>query len=411
MLKSVVKSLSGLLILILIVDPGDLIFHLKTPLFLLIFLFWFLFKSSMPIKINRDIIFISMILLIIPILGIIFAIIQNTFSDPTFAFGVVKSFLVILLLLVVVDCNIPVDVYLNKLSLIIPLIIIPIYIFISISPSLFVALSAYLASKDAVKFSNRSFYGYDVIMLYYRTSPLLIFPLAHYSNQFFNGNQKLRNFLLSILFLFTLILSGTRANMLCGVAIVTYILFEFLIRRNNKLPFFIGCLTLVIVAISFFKTLSFSDNDQSSDIKSGHLDSYMRLFREHPQYLIWGSGLGSTFYTSGTNAFASQTELTYLDLIRWFGIPMTLVLLFLLLYPIIYISVNYKRIANVKHLVVAYLGYLFIVGTNPLLLSSTGMLAVITMYSLLPTRRSMFIANNQKISTEQSHANLNVFNK
>jgi hypothetical protein len=383
MLKSVINFLFCLLVFVLIIDPGDLIFRLKVPLFASIFLIWFLLKKFAVLKINKDILFISFIFLIIPVWGVIVAIIQDTFSDQVFALGFIKSFFIITSLVIVVDLKIPVEVYLNRLCIIIPIIIIPTYILLTINPSSFITISNYLDVKDVAKFSNRNFYGYEVVMLYYRTSPLLVFPLAYYCSRFFYQNKKFINIVLVILFLFTLILSGTRANMLSGAFIVIYFLFDFLVKKRNKLPFLITCVIMIFVMVSFLKTLSFSDTESSSEVKAGHMASYMMLFEQHPQYLIWGAGLGSTFYTSGLSAFTSQTELTYIDLVRWFGIPITLILFFLLLYPIIFMYSNNKIHKNNKYLIIAYIGYLFIAGTNPLLVSSTGMLAVITMYSLL----------------------------
>jgi hypothetical protein len=118
-------------------------------------------------------------------------------------------------------------------------------------------------------------------------------------------------------------------------------------------------------------------------MKVGHYDSYIKLFMEHPQYLVWGEGLGSQFYSSGNADFVTQTELTYIDLIRWFGIPLAIILILLLLYPIIYFYLNKKVSQNNRYLIVSYWGYLFIAGTNPLLVSSTGMLAVLTLFSAL----------------------------
>jgi len=382
MLKSAVKFTICVLVFVLIVDPGDLIFHLKVPLFIAILLIWAALKCKNLVRIDRDILAISLGFILIPLLGIISAVIQDNLSDQVAAVGFFKSFIIITLLVVIIDMKIALDKYLIRFCILIPLIIIPIYICISIDPNSILTVYHYLNAKDVAKFSSRDFYGYKVIMLYYRTSPLLVFPLAYYCNAFFNGNKRVFNFVMAGLFLFTLILSGTRANMLSGVVVVTYLLFNHLMMKRNKTPLVIAFTVVGIAILVFFQTLSFEKADQSSAIKSGHFDSYILLFIDHPQYLIWGEGLGSTFYTSGNRTFVSQTELTYLDVVRWFGIPLALAMFFLLLYPVIYLSLN-KKVGDSKYLIAAYFGYLFIAGTNPLLMSSTGMLAIITMYSLL----------------------------
>lgn len=383
MLKSTINFFISLLVLILIVDPGDLIFRMKVPLFILILGIWGGMKIISPIKINRDFILIILVFISIPIIGVVSALAQDTLSDPSFAFGFIKSFSVIILLLVIFDLNIPIDKYLVRNSLVIPFIIIPIYIFLSVNPGSITAIFNYLDTKDVAKFSNRDFYGYKAVMLYYRTSPLLVFPLAYYCKSFVYGNKKVLSIILIALFLFTLILSGTRANMVSGFGIVMYFFIFYLTKMRSKVPLILASILLVVAGILFVRSLSFSEGDDSSAVKAGHYKSYKLLFSENPQYLIWGEGLGSKFYSSGNGIIVSQTELTYFDLVRWFGLPLAFVLFFFLFYPILYLYFNNKINRDNGYLVLAYLAYLFIAGTNPLLISSTGLLAIITAYSFV----------------------------
>jgi hypothetical protein len=368
----------------LIVDPGDLIFHLKVPLFISIFSIWLILKSFSPIKLSLDIIIICFLFITIPLFGIVSAVLQNNFSDSGFAIGFVKSFIVILLIFVILDLNIAIEVYLIKCSIIIPLIIIPIYVLLSFNPDYVTSVYNYMVAKDVAKFSLRDFYGYKVVMLYYRTSPLLVFPLAFHTSAIFNQKRfKPLHVLLAGVFLFTLILSGTRANILIGVFLVIFFLISYFSNRKNKFPLIIIGILILYAIVSFAQTLSFDKKDVSSDVKSGHLDSYILLFDENPEYFVWGQGLGGRFYSQGNQTNVVQTELSYIDLVRWFGVPVTLIMFFLLLYPLIKLYGNDRINIGNKKYVVAYLGYLFIAGTNPLLISSTGMLSIIIMYSLL----------------------------
>lgn len=383
MLIKTVKFLIACLVFVLIVDPGDLIFRLKIPLFALVFLVWFGLKLYQPIKVNFDVVYISLIFFFIPLVGISVGLLQNTMQDFAFALGFVKSFSIIVLTIVIFDLNININKYLIWFCLAIPLIIIPIYYFITSGNGAIAPIVSYLTKKDVAKFSNRDFYGYKVIMLYYRTSPLLVFPLAYYFKNLLYGNSKFIAFILVALFFVTLILSGTRANMVAGVFVIGYLLFYFLKNRKNKLAFILVSIGLIFASILFLKSLSFDQRDASADVKSGHYNSYKQVFDNHPEYLLWGQGLGSKFYSSGSGAELSQTELTYFDLVRWFGIPLAIGLFFLLLYPVIYLVQNKRITKNNLYLIVAYLAYLFIAGTNPLLVSSTGMLVILTMYSFL----------------------------
>src|SRR5438045_2503209 len=88
------KILFSILILILLIDPSDLIFHLKTPFFFLVIFLWIGDKilNKRKIKFNREINIIVCIFLLIPVIGLISGIVQNKIADFNFAIGIIKSF-------------------------------------------------------------------------------------------------------------------------------------------------------------------------------------------------------------------------------------------------------------------------------------------------------------------------------
>ncbi len=390
MLTKIIKVLISILIVVLVVDPGDLIFHLKVPLFILIFLVWFVLKTTAPIRLKSDIIINCVLFLMIPLFGISVAVLQDNFDDPTFAIGFVKSFLVLLLIVITYDLKLDLSPYLLKCCFLIPLIIIPIYILVTINVNNIIQINQFVTDKDVAKFSFRGYYGYKVLMLYYRTSPLLVFPLAYYCYRFFYVKASVINLIFVAIFFFTLFLSGTRANILSAVAVVAYMVFKFLNKKKNKVPLVLASTVLIFFAILFIGSLSFKTEDKSSQVKSGHLDSYIEHFTAHPQYLLWGSGMGSKFYSSGNGFDVSQTELTYFDLVRWFGLPLASILMFLIFYPVIYLHQNKLLNDEKRAIILGYYLYLFIAGTNPLLVSSTGMIAIVTLYSLMNSKRDIY---------------------
>ncbi len=380
--EKIVQFLLACLIFILIADPGDLIFHLKTPLFFLIFLGWITDKiiTRKFIAFNRDIILIITLFLMVPVLGLISGIFQQSIEDTAIASGFVKSFAIIILLLIVIDYGIITDKYLNWLCLIIPIIIIPTYIISLIDLTWFNKIYHYLNfEKDVAKFAIRTYFGYTVLMFFYKTSPLLVFPLSYFLYNYFKQG-KISDLLLSAVFMLTLFLSGTRANLLAGTFVFLYRFFSYQINKPNKLPLLVYTIILGVLGFIFISSLNFEQKETSEVTKSGHLLSYIDLFSKNPEILIWGQGLGSTFYSKGFNDYTSQTELTYFDLIRIWGIPVTLLILALILYPFFYLY-NKRMDEKYKYAIIAYFSYLIIVGTNPLLISSTGLLVIITMYS------------------------------
>eukprot|EP01132_Coremiostelium_polycephalum_P010412 gene10412-12785_t len=281
-----------------------------------------IFKSS--IHFNRDISLIVLTFLSIPAIGILNAVFQGNLADWDFAAGVVKSFLIITLLFIVIDYRIPLIKYVNNTVLIVIVITISLYLTFLISAEMFRTLSIYLVDdKQAGIFALREYFGLSVIMLFYKTCPILVFPL------------------------------------------------------------------------SFF-LYSGSGGDESSDIKSGHFQSLVDEISK-PGIIFFGQGVGSTYYSLGLGRKILQSELTYFELIRVFGLPIAILLFFLLLYPIIYLYQNSKLRKN-KAYAVAYLGYLFIAGTNPLLISSTGMLIVV---AINPISVCMATYNGAKYIEEQ----------
>jgi hypothetical protein len=94
----------------------------------------------------------------------------------------------------------------------------------------------------------------------------------------------------------------------------------------------------------------------------------------NPKTLIFGQGIGSYFHSSALGTETSITELTYLEFIRNFGLTIALVYYALLLYPIAKLRNPIFRESH--YLILAYFCYLVICVSNPLLVSSSGMLVL-----------------------------------
>jgi hypothetical protein len=236
---------------------------------------------------------------------------------------------------------------------------------------------------ESIKFAQRNFYGVNLSMFYFQTSALLVFPLSYYTYYVFDRRKNRGACLFfALLFFFTLILSGTRANIGISVLILLAIIFYRLMGLRSKIPLLAFCFSIFMAIFLFVSTLDFSEKDSSLQTRSGHIDSYKDLFNSDPQYLLLGQGVGSMFYTSGFGKAVPQTEFTYFEFIRMLGIPLTLIVLFLLLYPVYYLI---KTFSDHKRLdiVIGYSGYLIIAGSNPLIISSTGMVAIMTAYSFI----------------------------
>ena len=105
----------------------------------------------------------------------------------------------------------------------------------------------------------------------------------------------------------------------------------------------------------------------------------MELFETHPLYLLLGQGPGTAFYSEGFHSMTYTTEWTYMELLRNYGI-FSLLIFAVMVYPLTQLY-KLRRDRRVAAMMFAYIFYLLIAGTNPLLISSTGMLVLLTIYS------------------------------
>ena len=190
-------------------------------------------------------------------------------------------------------------------------------------------------------------------------------------------------FALFIIF-FYFMFSGTRSSMLVPFFLVGFS-FYVIYKDHPKTKLFIYPILFLgsILFISLIISLATDTNEASNTVKYGHLASYITLFENNPSYLITGQGPGALFYTEGFSSIVSKTEWTYLDLIRQFGV-FSLLIVGVFAWPLI---TFWKQRQEPFTFIMAgtYFAYLLIAGTNPLMLSSTGILILLLAYSYRET--------------------------
>ena len=125
-----------------------------------------------------------------------------------------------------------------------------------------------------------------------------------------------------------------------------------------------------------------SDKDEKSNaIKFSYLEAYSDLIVSHPSILILGQGAGSKFYSKDRKDMKFQTEWSYIEIFRMFGLFGFFYVLFLFFFPL-FIIFKYRNIfEDAFPMMLGYLLYLIVGGTNPLLLGSTGMIVLLVTYS------------------------------
>lgn len=235
--------------------------------------------------------------------------------------------------------------------------------------------------NDTIMMSWRTILGIEIFTMYYKSIVSFILVFAAFIVASFNKQKRNWRVILSMLIvLHAFIISGTRSTMLLPfflLGIITYR--EYKDTRYFKYILY-PLIFILSVAFIILLFMFIMEKDEASNIvKYAHLFSYWELFREHPQYLLFGQGPGSAFYSSGFLRMTTVTEWTYIELIRYFGI-FSLIIVYAFYRPLVRMWNDRKN--NLSYaLFWGYLAYLAIAGTNPLLLSSTGMLALLIAYS------------------------------
>jgi len=374
-----------LLFVDVMVDPTNLIFHVKYVLFALVLLIWALGNFSKKLFLPKYLWFILLfIAFFMPFyqlsIGLINSMLHNVpLGKPVYF----NSFFFFVIILVTVSEKMNLTAMFNYSSLTIVFITLGLYLVLIFKTSLFGDMYRYFVmDKQVVVYALRDYGKETLLMIFYKTSPLLVFPLSWYLYRILIEKQRKAlfvNILLLILTALTLYFSGTRANLVSLVLIVVFYFGYFLFKKSKI--WFVWALGLGVLAALFmlpsFAGLLLNKQEASNAIKFGYLSSYANYFDHHLLSLLFGQGIGGIFYASGLHRFIDVSELTYLELIRVWGIPIAIFFVAVLLIPL-FAEIRAK---NITHLFIAYLAYLFISGTNPLLLSSTGMLVLVYVFT------------------------------
>ena len=383
---SVFLNISMILLFVdVMLDPTNLMFHVKYVLFGLVLVVWFLGNYNKKLIFTKPQWFILLfIAFFMPFyelsIGLMNSMVHNV---PVGRVVYFNSFFFFIIILVTVREKMKLTSIFNYSSLTIVLMTLGLYLVLIFNTSLFGDMYRYFVTdKQVVVYALREYGKTTLLMIFYKTSPLLVFPLSYYLYQLLIIRQKKHLFLnifLLMLVSLTLYFSGTRANMLSLILIILFYI-GFYLYRKSKAWFlwavvFVGLVALFLLPSAV--TTFLNRQETSNAIKFGYLSSYSGFFDHHLLSLLFGQGIGGMFYASSLHRFISVSELTYLELVRIWGIPITLVFVVVLVLPLV-AEIKAKKIS---HLFIAYLAYLFISGTNPLLLSSTGMLVLVYVFT------------------------------
>lgn len=367
--------LFSIMIFLIMFDPTNTILGLKDISFVLLVGYSLVFFKP-------DFSFVPHILIVygVILISYVFAEMQMNRLDFQMLFGIIKGFSPLTLLL---WCRHYDVVKLMKWPTFIVCTFISILYLVVISDETIELLVFHYVRNngDMIMMTHRNFLGIDIFGMYYKSIISFVFALfIFYYNLFNKGNKYIVNIVCSLIMFFAFLVSGTRATMLLPFAMIALVLYKRTLNFKKIRYFLYPVLVLFVVALLFiiFK-LATQEGEASNAMKYAHLMSYAKLFSDNPIYLIFGQGPGALFYSEGFNSMTSITEWTYLELFRCYGI-LSFVILGVLVWPL---KTLWKYRTNELHFgfMCSYVMYLMIAGTNPLLISSTGMIVVVAIYS------------------------------
>lgn len=378
LIKRVGDGLFALLILLFLADPTNTIFHLKNIVFLLFLLFNIAFYKADYARVRYFLYAVSAVSV-----SFIVANLRGTIIDLAELKGIYTAFAPLLLLPWIDRYDV---VRLSRIPVLVTAgIVVSLFWIIFFFPVTEAVIYPFMWSHDnTIMMSHRYFLGMRFFGMYCKSTVAMfpVFCLAVY-NMVTPGKRTFVDVVLVLLLLHLFIISGTRSTTLLPLLLFVAILFVFCRNRRYFNYFFYPTAFIAVLAIAviLFKLLM-EKSEASNLVKYAHITSYLELFERNPLFLIFGQGPATYFYSEGFRHMTNITEWTYLELLRCYGI-FSAVILYVIIKPLV---LMFKYI-NTQEVVIAfilgYMLYLVIAGTNPLFLSSTGMLVVLSVYSFL----------------------------
>lgn len=361
-------------ILVLGLDPADA-FRLKIPLFIIIFLYLVVKKKP-----SNNLLLSFMSLLLIQLLSFISG---RLFCDmpyePAMAIQYLKTSLTFVLLLWYKD--LPLYKNVVPVAFIIALISIAGASLMRLQSDFVPLLLQFQEAHGApYMMADREFFGSNYPVFIYKSIPFLFIPASVFLYNYLR-NKNVRDLWKSFVLLFCICFCGNRTLMLSSFLIIFLNL--LVLFKNNR--FLKRCSLLIVPVILYYSAIAsidlFVTNAGSGDeIRLGHLESYTTYFEQNVGTVIFGAGPGSMIYSRGLSELTTQTEFTYIECFRYFGIIGGLVFLWFFFRPLV---VLYKLRQKVEYCLPALFGYLaFLVlsGSNPYLMGSDGLVMVLIAY-------------------------------
>ena len=374
---------SYLFCLTTLLDPTNSILGLKTPIFVFfIFSLLLYYKPQMKYW---------------PILCPVFFLFIISFLCGTivgieFDYSMTIQHLLFFLLFISLLWDSKIDLFgpIVLSSLIVSIITIVGYIAMFRYPQIESILYAFSSlHNNTFLMSHRTFLGVSFVSFFYKSIPVVIIPASYYLDDIINnGNSSLKNIVITVVFLFSLFCAGNRTM----IGIVFIIIFFISYNRISKWSLFKPLILAVLLCGVYVGVKSITEKgEESNDIKYAHIVSYIDFFSKNWYLMLFGTGAGSLFFSKGVGEMTGVTEWTYLEILRLYGVVGFFFIMLFFLYPLIHYYTKLNEISHWKAFSMGYIFYLIVCASNPYLISSTGFLCILLLFSVISNPRYKII--------------------
>jgi hypothetical protein len=342
----------------------------------------------------RSLLVYTLLFILIPVVSIVNFYLYSNVAEPFEGVSLLKGYLLISLAPMLVINRTSLLPRLCAILTLLALAIIGSAIALKLIPSFFDDLYQFGKITGVVLIDIRDYgSGSPWLQVYFVTSPMLVISLAYYFGRAKSATKvcdKASLWALTVISGIGLLLAGTRNNILASLLVPAALWYYY--ARNKVAASLVGLTVTALLAVVFLDDLGtfFDSAEYSNKIKLSLLADYGRILMDE-HILIFGQGLGAYCYWEGKNSYFYISELTYLELIRNFGLFGAMIMLGLLLYPVIRaFAVRCSR--EDRAVVLSFGAYLLMCFSNPNLFSSMGILLLSTVLG------DMFLRDGARMS-------------
>lgn len=361
-------------VILTLFDPMNKLLNIKVPVFLICMYACIvtLLRKRFRLKLPISLIFIILLLLFIPIQSVFYFF--ATSDDPRNSFFIIyKAYLFSVLSIFIYIYRIDSLKYIAYALNLLVFFIILLTLTVKLFPQYFWILWHFGNDYGMYSIDLARSYGgnLDYFQMYFLTSSLLVISIGFYINKAFSEGFSIMIILIISIHIFALAIAGTRNNLITSLFLPFAMCLQLSDKKKSVVLLF-GAIYAIIyfigkTEINFF----FDENEPSNFYKLMTLNDYLKLFSSDLQNLFFGQGFGS--YSSWTKrADNFVTELTYIELIRRYGIFVGLLVMTIISYPLLR-TIFMKNYID-HYIFFPYFFYLLMSASNPLFFSSMGML-------------------------------------